>query len=123
MDLVRFMGRNSQKELQMGVQVGCDWCSCRAFRPRMRRLLTQDALESSLRGREDPVENSLRGREDSVESSLRGREDPVGVNFRGREGNVDVGLRARMMKVDVGNWPNCEVVLDSGADCHVLPMS
>ena len=28
-----------------------------------------------------------------------------------------------MMKVDVGNWPNCEVVLDSEADCHVLPMS
>ena len=28
-----------------------------------------------------------------------------------------------MMRIDVGNWPNCEVVLDSGADCHVLPMS
>ena len=83
----------------------------------------EDPVENSLRGREDPVENGLRGREDPVESSLRGREDPVAGNSCGREGNLDVGLRARMMRVDVGNWPNCEVVLDSGADCHVLPMS
>ena len=83
----------------------------------------EDPVESSLRGREDPVENSLRGREDPVENSLRGREDPVTSNSCGREGNLDVGLRARMMRADVGNWPNCEVVLDSGADCHVLPMS
>ena len=83
----------------------------------------EDPVESSLRGREDPVESSLRGREDPLESNLRGREDPVAVNSCEREGNLDVGLRARMMRVDVGNWPNCEVVLDSGADCHVLPMS